>query len=243
MVRCSGVQPTMTDTSRTPEPEELLRLAITYFLGQTHTMMPARIVEYDAAEQKASVQPLLQRRVRGEDGQEFIESLPIIPDVPVAFPRSGSFFVSFPLQPGDSVMLIFSERSLDKWSQTTGTDEVDPDDFRMHDLTDAVAYPGLYPFGASLSDADPENLVIGVDSGGVQLHFSRDGKVELRVDGGADDVAVLGNKLEQWWNTSIKPWADSHVHPTGVGPSGPPTPSSPAFDSSILSTIFKLKSG
>ena len=54
-------------------------------------------------------------------------------------------------------------------------------------------------------------------------------------EGGADESepAVRGVSLEKWLNELLDDYK-AHFHPTGVGPSGPPAPITPA-------TIAKLK--
>jgi hypothetical protein len=236
----------MTDAggqSRSPTAPEVLRQAIEgYYLSDLHTMLPGRVEEYDSSKQEASVKPLIQRLVLTEDGEQILEEIPIISNVPVAFPRVSSFFLSFPIKKGDLVMLHFAERSLDNWLGGQGED-TDPDEFRMHDLTDAVAYSGLYPFNRAIKDVDEVNMVLGADEGGLQIHITPDGVMEIKVDGAADEAVALGNKLKTFWDSTVKPAYDSHIHPTGVGPSGPPAAPLPPFDSSIISTILLLKDG
>lgn len=40
----------------------------------------------------------------------------------------------------------------------------------------------------------------------------------------ANESAVKGTSWLSWWNSTILPWLMAHTHPTGVGPSGPPSP-------------------
>jgi len=251
------------EPTRSPEPEELLRHAITYFLSDVHTMLPAKVEEYFPEEQKVDVKPLIKRRVVGEDAEEILEELPIIPDVPVRFPRTANFFITFPLQPGDLVMLVFAERSLDNWLAGTGED-TDPDEFRMHDLSDAVAMPGLYPFSSAIQDIDTERLSLGHDAAGMQLHIAqdhvevtfdngstvkfeaKDGDATVTVGDGAKHVAIVEALEALWGQLKSKMDAfDAHVHPTGVGPSGPPNPLSaiPAWDGAINSTKVSIPDG
>ena len=194
--------------SRSPTGPEVLRQAIDYFLQDTHTMLPGRIEEYDPAEQKASVKPLVQRRTLTEDGNEIVEELPIIPDVPVHFPSVAEFVMTFPVKQGDFCMLIFAERSIDTWLAGDGSD-ADPDDFRQHDLTDAVAQVGFRPFSKALKRADADDMVVGHDTGkGVAyikkdtIHFGAkeagdaatlDSKVQTELNRLRDDVDALKN--------------------------------------------------
>jgi len=213
-----------------------------YFLDDLHTMLPGRIEEYDAAQQRVSVKPLVKRLTLTENGEELLEELPIIPDVPLAFPRSMEFFMTFPIKKGDLVMLSFAERSLDNWLASDGED-ISPDEFRMHDLTDAVAYPGLYPFKRAIKDISQVNMVMGKDQGGLQVHITPDGKMQIKVNDTADEAVALANKFKTFWNSVVKPAYDAHLHSTAMGPSGPPVPLLPGFDNAIISTVLTLKDG
>jgi len=226
--------------SRTPELGELLELTARSWIGEVHTALPGKIVEYYPETQKADVKPLIKRRIVHEDGSELLEEIPIIPDVPVQFMRGGGFFLTLPLVPGDLVCLHFMERSIDNYLSGEGED-TDPDEFRTHDLSDAVAVPGFYPFKRPIKDIDSANLVLGLDDGGIQIHLTPDGTMELKLEGEADEAVALGKAMQLFWDTVFKPAYDAHVHPTGTGPSGPPAPPAPAFDAAIISKFFKLK--
>lgn len=159
--------------SRSPTGPEVLRQAIEYFLQDTHTMLPGRFEDYDPVEQRATVKPLVQRRVLTEDGGEFLEPIPVIPDVPVHFPSVAGFVMTFPVKQGDFCMLFFAERSIDTYLAGDGSDS-DPNDFRMHDLTDCVAMPGLPPFAKARKRADADDMVVGADEGKGVLYFKKD---------------------------------------------------------------------
>lgn len=227
--------------SRSPEPQEVLRAAVEYALGDVHTALPGRIETFDPATQKANVKPLIQRRVATEEGDELLEELPILPQVPVVFPRTAGAFVTFPVAAGDHVLLVFNERSIDNFISGEGED-TDPDEFRMHDLGDAVALLGFYPDSKALTEEelDTERLTVGTTAGGMRLHIAadhvevtfdggstirveqKDGDATLKVGDGAKHVPIVEALEALWGNLNV--WLDAHYHPTGVGPSGPPSP-------------------
>lgn len=71
----------------------------------------------------------------------------------------------------------------------------------------------------------------------------KDGDAKLTLGDGAKSVAIA-EALEQLWN-KLKQQCDifdNHLHSTGMGPSGPPTPtlSAPGWDSNIISKTMKL---
>jgi len=55
------------------------------------------------------------------------------------------------------------------------------------------------------------------------------GGVTVGPSGSAVEDTVKGTSFMNWWNLTFLTWLTTHVHPTGVGPSGPPAvpPTSP----------------
>lgn len=237
----------MRKPTRTPDLEELLRVVVQQASLAHFGSMPGRVVRYDHKKQKADVLPLLKSRTIAIDGEEIIDTLPELKEVPVAFQRGGGGFISFGLKPGDHVMLVFQDRSIDQWATTERDEVIDPIDFRAHDLADAVALPMLYPFRKALGDADPDHLVVGIDGGpkvtlredeieidAGQKIFIRDGDISLTKSDPGDKIS-LDSKVQ----TELKALRDSlnnlitaynaHMHPTAaVGPpSGPTVPGIP----------------
>jgi hypothetical protein len=124
-------------------------------IANVHTALPAQVMAYNAGAQTVDVQPQVMRVVQDPDeldahgnALELIESLPQIPGVPIAFPRSGDNWITFPITPGDTGLLIFAERSIDTW-RANGR-ESDPGSLRMHNLSDAIYIPGVAPTSAAL---------------------------------------------------------------------------------------------
>lgn len=242
---------TAREDSRSPNLAELIRLAMKQNQAEMHVSLPGRIDVYNAVEQKADIKPLLKRPLVASDGTILAsEELPILMDVPIVFPRggagTGNFFISWPLAAGDLVHLIFNERSIDQYLDKRG-DDTDPLDFRMHNLSDAVAYPGFYPRKLSLVEADPDNAVFGKDEG-IQLHVTPADTAEFRVAGVADVSVAIAETLQAFWDTTVKTKFDAfdahtHVAPAGGGATTGPTPTVafPTFDTAVISDKVKLK--
>lgn len=151
----------MTFTPRTPSLAEVISAAQDARLQNVHVALPARVESFDASKQLADVQPLLLVPLINEDGSETTVRLPVIPNVPVIFPRGSGFHLVFPLAVGDNVMVIFSERSLDLWKAKGG--EVNPVDQTYHGLAGAVCYPGCYPATNPVPSFPSNKLVVGKD--------------------------------------------------------------------------------
>ena len=172
----------------TPDLITVIQDAIRYHLGEVNTAIPARILSYDPATQSAEIQPLIKRRYK--DGQ-VIDRAPIT-GVPVVFPAAGGGIITFPVQEGDTVLAIFSQRSIDRWVRGDG-EPVDPGDNRKHDISDAMAIPGLFTLSTALQ-SDPENVIIKFGDASISLTPS--GAVQIEAPGGFSvngDSTITGN--------------------------------------------------
>lgn len=151
---------------------EAIRSAIESRMVETHTAMPATVLSFDATKQTVSVQPSIKSKFT--DGT--VQALPVISNVPVHFPRAAKGGVRFPLAAGDQVMLVFAERSLDVWKSKGGT--VDPLEGRKFNLSDAVAYPGLFSPAAAEGSFPTANMELKWGSAKIILQES--GAVEVQ---------------------------------------------------------------
>lgn len=199
---------------RTPTTlAEVIRAALEAQAADLHVSIPARVTRVDLAKGLLDVQPLVQELVERDAGLESM-SVPVIANVPVVWPGAGGFRLTFPIAEGDTVLLIFSDRSLDQWLAKGG--EVDPRDPRRHALPDAIAIPGLRSFKDPWSGAAADGLTLGKD-GGPQIKV-KESTIEV---GGADEPIALAQTIETLLG-QIRTWLSTHTHPTPVGSSGPP---------------------
>lgn len=183
--------------SATPTTAEVIRVAMEALLVGKFKCRPGRVESYDAARQVVSAKPMLKRRLAAAGGQEIVESMQVVSDVPVMFPRSRSFFVSFPLAAGDYVLLVGVDQSIDAFVASQEGTDVDPDDFRWWDATDVVAFPGFWPSSAALPDASATNLVVG-HSGGPQVQVSA---IEILLGASAVEAVLKGTSFLSAFNT------------------------------------------
>jgi len=121
---------------------------------ELNSVMPGTIVSYDAANQTAVVQPSFKITYFEPGGTE---SRAEIDDVRVIFPRSGQQGLVFPVSAGDSVLLLFSQRSLDDWLDEGG--EVELSDTRLHNINDAIALVGFASIAERLDPAPANDRV------------------------------------------------------------------------------------
>jgi len=112
--------------------EQLLSLAIESRLADVHVALPGIVVVYNPLTQKADIKPGVRVPIEGaKTDKPVYETLPIIPQVPVAWPAA--------LLPGDSVLLVFSELDAQAW-EATGTLS-NPKTVERHGLGSPFAVP------------------------------------------------------------------------------------------------------
>ena len=146
--------------SREEDPTlgEVIREALAKCVRELNVHLPGIVQSYDSQTQKAIVSPAIRRTFLNEEGEIATEVIPPISDVPIAFPGSGEFGMTFPIKAGDTVLLMFSDLSIDVWLQRGSI--VDPGDDRSHALSDAIAIPGLRPFVSATDQVDDAATVI-----------------------------------------------------------------------------------
>lgn len=171
----------------TPELYDVIQMAIRTNQLDLNTAMPGVIVSYNASTQLAEVQPSF--KITYTNPIELV-SRPVIMDVPVIFPRSKGKGICFPIEEGDSVLLIFSQRSLDDWIDQGG--EVQLKDTRLHNLTDAIAIPGFFPLNEVIEPAPPSDATCVFGT-----------KILIGNSKASDEPMVLGDTLEQNLNDLI----------------------------------------
>jgi len=216
----SGERPAFpTDEDILDAREERLRLDM-------ETAFPARVQRYDPDLQVADLVPLVRRQVPQPDGSHTTEALPVLPCVPVIFPRMGQWFVSFPIAPGDTGLVVVCSGDIGPW-RIGGGDVTDPGDLRRHHMSHAVFLPaGLVPrarkltqtgaAGTSGSPALPTGMVIGSDaSDGARVMLRADGAIEI-VGGGAVSIrSSAGTRVDMQDGT--QPFVNGTLYADALG--------------------------
>lgn len=250
----------MTEWSRDipPSAEGLTRAWIERYLGELHVAMPGRVESYDPTTQTANVKPLVRHAAPQPDGSTAQEDLPVIPSVPVLWPRAGGWFMAMPLAVGDSVQLLVNSAAIGHWRAGQG-EVTDPGDLRRHHLSHAVAIPGLATRAGALRHAPSAafGMVFGEDAdGGTRVTIDADGTVVvtratselLRIEGngevslggavGAQFVA-LANLVDARLSAIVSAF-NTHVHvETGGSTQVPTTPLGP--QASVAATKGKSR--
>jgi hypothetical protein len=201
--------------------------------------IPATVKRYDAATQKVDVAPQIADWFPSEGGDVEQAFPPVVTNVPVLFPGAGGYRITFPIAVGDTVDLLVNDRSLDAWLAQGGRQV--PGDLRRHNLSDAVALPGLHDDKHAWTGASTTDMTLGKD-GGAQV-VVKSASIELA--GNAEPVAKADSvkaELERLWTA-----LSLHVHTsaTAGNPTSTPVtlPTTPATNLAGSVASSKVKVG
>lgn len=149
-------------SKRSPTFKQAVLALVDRRLSETCVAIPAAVQSYDISKQTADVQPLVQA-YRTVEGVQQAYALPVIPHCPVKWPGAGGYFFACPLQPGDHVLLVFSDRALERWF--TSGQGGDPGDPRLHSIKDAFVLPELRHSGRPIAGLSSSRAIIGKEDG------------------------------------------------------------------------------
>jgi len=165
----------------------LLRRAVGRELMDVHTALPGIVDTYDAASRRARVTPAI--RILLDDGS--LLDRPPVPDVPVLFPAGGGLSLTFPLQRGDPVLMIFSQRGMDGFK--VAFRESAPSRGPIMDMSDAVALAG---FGSALTTpVGVTGASLQTDDGSTSVVVEPNGEVNVVAAGPVTIRATQINML------------------------------------------------
>lgn len=179
----------MDRRERSPNPEELLRLAFTAMQTRIWTALPGIVDRFDAARMTVDVQPTINGRLRSPKGEISSVQMPKLLDCPVLWQGGGGVTLTFPIAAGDECLVVFASRCIDAWWGQGGVQ--DAGDIRMHNLSDGFALVGVRSlpraFGVSSSEA-----VLRSDDGETFVKLNPQGQlVQITAPGGINLNGVL----------------------------------------------------
>lgn len=150
----------------------VLDLFAAKFLQNTDDMLPAKVIAYNRATNRAQVQPLI---VMVTTNNEQVPRAQIA-SVPVFQAGAGNFVISFPVNPGDLGWIKANDRDislfLKNYAQTA------PNTQRKHKFSDAVFIPDSFMKDVVINSEDAANLVIQTIDGTVRVAIWAD-KVKI----------------------------------------------------------------
>jgi len=181
--------------------EEETRLGHEHAAANIRVAIPGIIQDFNAEKQTATVQPAITENVRNGQDEAKPIPLPLLTDVPVIFPRSGGYCLTFPVKPGDECLLVFSDMCIDGWWQSSGIQN--QIETRRHDLSDAQAFLGITSVPKAVTDYSINSVMLRNEDKDTYFEILDDDKtiniigaetINVTAD---DDVTVkTNNKLD-----------------------------------------------
>lgn len=149
--------------------------------------------------------------------------------VPLVFPASQKAVIAFPVDRGDSVLVVFCQRSLDNY-KVNGS--MSPSDRRMFDARDAVAIAGLIPFQKWKLPAAANDSVVVINNMGEtnenSITLKSDGSVSIESPVKITMSAPVIESEGQWFHTTagqrMNLGLHQHICAAPTNPSGTPIP-------------------
>lgn len=215
----------LTDEEFATIAEQAIDVTVRNRLKELHTSLPGIIQSYDPTKNTAVVQPAIQR-VFTDTGPA---NLPLLFDVPIVFPGGKNFAITFPVTKGDECVLMFFERSMNYWYKSGGVQQ--PSNFRLHNLSDAVAFVGIRNQSRNLSDIATDGIEIRNEDRSISIKVTDAGITiigDVAIEGAlsATGDASIGGALSVTGDTTSEGVnLKTHTHSGvtgGSGVTGPP---------------------
>ena len=137
--------------------QSIIKKSIFYHLKNLNFACPAVVTNVDKLKDGLiSVQPVIDRLLQSGESERYST----IDDVPIIFPSSSKSSLTFPVNEGDGVLLIFCDKDTDQYKAGVKENHI-PMSFSFLDMTDAVAFVGFNPFDES--PFNPNNFTNQID--------------------------------------------------------------------------------
>lgn len=152
------------------------------FLRGVDDMIPAKVVSYDDATNRAVIKPLVM--LGTTDGQKISRAQ--LSNIPVFRFGGGGFFIRFPVKPGDFGWLKATDRDMSLIMQRGGLEDW-PNTLRQHSFSDGMFFPDTLKSWV-IDGANADALVIQSLDGSVCVSL-HSGKVKIE----AADIEMVGS--------------------------------------------------
>jgi hypothetical protein len=205
--------------------DQLLDNFINKALYESNFCLPGVIEKFYPGDEKvADIQLSIPQVYDLDDKREV--PVPVLPKVPILFPATSEFSITFPIAKDDPVLVVFCQRSLEEWKNNEDRGPKDP---RRNSFNDGFAIPGMFRPNQGPT-VDSSKVIIKYNDS----FFALDGtNVELN---GSDYTGVRFSEMKDAFdeftgdfNNFITTF-NLHTHnvpqaPSGTTVSGPPNSS------------------
>ena len=145
------------------------------------------IVSFDSSDQTASIQLSIKSiESINPDGTRILKDRPLLEKCPCVVLSGGDSYLTFPIKPGDSCIVLFNDRQIDNWF-SSGDGSAPDTVLRKHDLSDGLAIVGIRNLLSKITDYLED---------GLRLKFDDSSKIDLtsgKIESTASDFVQNGN--------------------------------------------------
>lgn len=154
---------------------DLLKKWKIYTFADIHTMIPGKILEFDAVKMEATVLPLAKTILAGKE----VNPQPI-ERCPVCFLNDSTFSIRHPLKKDDLVIIGFSEVSLEKILKSKEPSSVI--NSKRFNITDGIIIGTIDGENDTMPKVNSEDLLIINKETGHKIVFKKDGSIDTTVE-------------------------------------------------------------
>ncbi len=140
-----------------------VKFILTKFLQGVNDMIPATVISYDRASNRARVQPLLAVVTTANTQLQ----RPQVASIPVLQLGGGGFVISFPIKTGDLGWIKANDGDISLFLKTLQT--ASPNTARLHSFEDAMFIPDTMMRQVVINSEDAENVVLQTLDGTVRV--------------------------------------------------------------------------
>lgn len=198
--------PKAQSSINTSDTGAIIRQGYLNAIEDMNTSTIGKITSFNAEKQTATIQPLIRRLLYKDNGKSYeivpADSPPLV-NVPVRFPGSGGWSLTFPINEGDECLLIFTDKSIGLWKKYGGIQDQSHYK-RSHSMRDAIAIVGLRSPADPLPQFNTDAPEIRSNDGSTKFTI-KNGEVTFNGDINVTSGDVVADGI------SLK----THSHPAG----------------------------
>lgn len=211
----------------TPHFEKMISTAIDTELLHTWTALPALVKNFYPDEQTVDLRIGILQEFETPEGEIETREHPVLIRCPIFYPSGSGYSITYPLNVGDTGIVIFASRCLDSWLRSGGVQKLSVR--RKHSISDGIFFPGVRPTPSKIENFSTDGIEIR-DSEATQKIRIDPEKIKIETDKNIEisaiDVTITGNlHIVGDLNVNGVDVGATHKHSgvtTGAGVTGPP---------------------
>lgn len=185
--------------ARPIKPEEAIKSTFWNQANRIWTSIPCIVVAVkdDFTEQLVDVQPSIN--ILRPDGE--VKEQAVIYSVPVIMPATSTSAVTMPINVGDTVMCMFSQKAIEVWQESDGKPSTPNNHARFH-KKDAIAIVGLFPKRNAINNPNKRTNPHSTKDLVIAHNIGKANEVEIRFKPNGDMIVNTPAKVEVNCNTA-----------------------------------------